>query len=468
MRVQKHFTTCIALTTLLFAGFATGSMAQVTDIESEAPVISSTSPAYGESNVDVDTDIEIRFSTEMDESTINANTIKLLKDAAGSMRGEQEQHQEHHMNDNDAEEVEGSVSYSGRVATFTPGSDLEEGARYTIIVTTAVRNTENVALETEYSSSFTTRSSDDSSYSDSRDDDFRMDRGDRDNRVDRGIRDDRGDRSDRSDRDQYTSQNNKVDLGKAGNFVILAKSTINHDSESRITGQTGEGSDSYKQKEEQNFVDSTRQRTDDDVIVWRSDRTDSDTTATAGTSNLEVNEAIDDMIVAFKSVSMKSQEESMRDRSQDRDMNRDRDMDSRRSGEAMRHQNGNFRDAVLTAGVHEWDSSIDIDYNVNLSGSEDDVWLFKVSNNLDIDEDITITLTDGARAENIFWIVDGSVNIGKNVQFEGTILSVDDITLEEGARVNGRLFSQSSVNLNGNTVTEPSEMAGRASTSSRR
>jgi hypothetical protein len=45
-----------------------------------------------------------------------------------------------------------------------------------------------------------------------------------------------------------------IDLGKAGQFVILAKTNINNESESMISGHTGEGSVADKTKKEQDFT----------------------------------------------------------------------------------------------------------------------------------------------------------------------------------------------------------------------
>lgn len=116
---------------------------------------------------------------------------------------------------------------------------------------------------------------------------------------------------------------------------------------------------------------------------------------------------------------------------------------------------------VLAPGVHEWSDSLQITSDVTLSGSADDVWIFKTSKNLTVNENTVFTLANGARAENVFWYIEGDVTIQKNVQFEGVILSMNEITLEEGAKLNGRMFSQTSINLDDNTITQPRSMTGQ-------
>ena len=77
------------------------------------------------------------------------------------------------------------------------------------------------------------------------------------------------------------------------------------------------------------------------------------------------------------------------------------------------------------------------------------------------------TLTNGARAENVFWYVEGEVSVGGNASFEGIILSMNEITFDKGAKMNGRMFSQTSITLDDNTITEPKNMEGQASSSNK-
>lgn len=227
-----------------------------------------------------------------------------------------------------------------------------------------------------------------------------------------------------------------IELGKAGHYVILAKTTVNNESESSITGQVGEGDGTEKINKEKVFTDSVRQRTSGQVVVWQSNKSD--------TTSADVSDAIEDMMFAYSDASMQTT-----------------------GHDSTGQMNEGFNDSVLTSGIHVWNDSLHIMSDVTLSGGENDVWLFKVGNDLTVDENTMFTLTGGARAENIFWYVEGDVTIGRNAHFEGIILSVNEITLEKGATLNGRMFSQTSINLDDNTVTEPVKMTGHTSSTNR-
>ncbi|WP_158607297.1 ice-binding family protein [Rhodohalobacter sp. SW132] len=446
MRKDKQFLKSIAITTLLFTGFTAGSIAQdattIVNPEAESPVILSTNPAGGEENVDLRSVIEITFSSEMDETTINENTLKLYITSADSMNKDQGENMDDRIKERsekkDSEKdwqqnngaVSGTISYSGNVAVFEPDTELKEGAEYTFTVTSGVKNSENIALENEHNWSFSTNGSSDWAYTENQHSTLDTDRYGLENNQ---YRDSAADTTQKS-------TTTMIDLGKAGQFVILAKTNIHNGSESMITGRTGEGSvsdttETEKTKEEKAFADSVRQTTSDEVIVWQSDQSD--------TTSQDVSEAIEDMMSAYNNAS------------------------SQNGNDTASHKNGSFQDSTLTSGTHEWSDSLHIHYDVTLSGSEEDVWLFKVGSDLMIDENIVITLTDGARADNVFWFVEGEVTIGKNAQFEGIILSKNDIKLENGAKLNGRMFSQTSITLDDNTVTEPRSMAGQTTSTNR-
>ena len=61
----------------------------------------------------------------------------------------------------------------------------------------------------------------------------------------------------------------------------------------------------------------------------------------------------------------------------------------------------------------------------------------------------------GANPANVFWQVAGAVTIGTSVQFKGVILGKTSIAMQTGATLAGRLYAQTAVTLQMNTVTKP-------------
>lgn len=528
MRIQSQFYKCATLTALLFTGFTAGSFAQnitTTDNqEKKAPVIETTTPSGNEDNVDNRSVIEIIFSSEMDEATINENTLLLHANSDdedkmhhreyrdNQNRNDQNRHdQMREQSENQYSEknrqdksgsVSGTISYSDKVAVFTPNEDLKEGTTYTFTVTSDVKSSDNVALENDHDWTFTTSGSADAAYSDryeerqvesqdNRRNDQQVERRD-DRQDDRQVerRNDRQeveqgtdrygiDRNDYSQNAMNTTRNDSdkmIELGTAGQFVILAKTDINNRSGSNITGQTGEGSVSDNNNKEKAFADSVRQSTNDRVAVWQ--RNESDTTSA------DVTEALEDMLSAYNSVPSQNGDRALngdereydfdqnrdQERRQDRDqdMRQDRDQDGQQDrDDVTTHQDDHIPAEDLEPGVHQWSNALNVHSDFTLSGSENDVWIFKVGGDLTIDEDFVLTLSDGAHADNIFWYVEGEVTIGKNAEFEGIILSMNDITLENGAKLNGRMFSQASITLDDNTITEPTRLIGQTSSTNR-
>lgn len=429
MRTHKHYFQCIILTALLFAGFVAAGIAQdttaIVDPEPKAPVILTTIPAGGEMNVDPGSDIEITFSSDMNEKSINGTTLLLHATSADTMyekpgtvmlddqiRDRSVIKETENSRQYTTGVVNGTISYSNKVAVFTPESELEEGTLYTFTVTNGVKSVDDVALANDQSWSFTTTGTSASTY---------FDKQNKSNSTE-GIN------------DTSTNKIRTIDLGKAGHFVILAKTSVNNNSASRITGHIGEGSVADSAQKVTDVVNSTRPQTPTGQVSSVLESNQSDTTFP------EVTVAIEDMMSAYHDASMQN-------------------------GDSTSHKNESFHNTELTPGVHEWSNALHIASDVTLSGSADDVWLIKVGDNLTIDENIVFTLTNGARAENIFWFVEGEVTIGKNAHFEGIILSQNEITLEKGAKLNGRMFSQTSITLDDNTITEPGTMGGQTTSS---
>lgn len=439
MRMYKQFFKSTVLAALVSTGFAAYGIAQDTTAvitpEAQAPIILETSPTGGEVNVALGDVIEITFSNEMDETSINETTLLLhatYTDTMHEMGREmmmEERIRDRSQNkdaeirwDNSTSGVDGTISYSNKVAVFTPNEDLSEGTMYTFTVTTGVKDVDNVPLQSNESWSFTTTGTTDSTNYEAQ------------NNSDWSGMEESEESPKQASSTQASSANETkiIDLGKASYFVILAKEDVNNETGSKIMGHIGEGSLADSARKETDAMNSEWQSGADKKLVSQSNQSDSDT------SSANVTKALEDMMTAYSNAAMQN------------------------GNDLTTHNTENFEHTPeLTPGVHEWSDSLNIASQVTLSGSADDVWIFKADKDLTVEDNTIFTLTDGAQAENVFWYVEGEVTIGENAQFAGIILSMNDITLEKGAQLNGRMYSQTSINLNDNTITEPRSMAGQ-------
>lgn len=116
---------------------------------------------------------------------------------------------------------------------------------------------------------------------------------------------------------------------------------------------------------------------------------------------------------------------------------------------------GNIGGKTLTAGLYKWTGTLIIPTDITISGGPDDVWIFQVSGTLTMSSAVNITLAGGAQAKNIYWQAAGAVTLGTTSHFEGNILGATGINLQTGATINGRLLAQTAVTLQMNTVTQP-------------
>jgi hypothetical protein len=116
---------------------------------------------------------------------------------------------------------------------------------------------------------------------------------------------------------------------------------------------------------------------------------------------------------------------------------------------------GQIGGSTFTPGLHKWSSSVSISTDVTLDagGVNDAVWIFQIAGDLLQASSRSVILAGGAKAENIFWQVAGSVTIGTGASFQGVVLSKTLIAVNTNASVKGRLFAQTAVTLQKNTVT---------------
>lgn len=328
---------------------------------STSPEISATDPLPNATNVVKNKVIKVTFTEEMDNATINTFTFTVRQGTTA---------------------VAGTVAYSSKVATFTPVVTMDSNVTYTAMVSTAVKGTNGKNLSSPKEWTFTTG-------------------------------------------ENTSATLEVVNLGAAGNYVILAKTAINNIPTSSITGNMGISPAATSYITGFSLTDATGYATSAQVTgkIFGADMADPTPT------NLTT--AVENMITAYN------------------------DAAGRPSPSFVELGTGTIGGQTLSAGLYKWTNTVSIPTDITISGGPNDVWIFQIAGDLTVASGVNVILSGGAQAKNIFWQVAGEVTIGTNAQFKGIILSMTGVTLGTGATHNGRILAQTAVILDGNAVTQP-------------
>jgi Ice-binding-like len=263
----------------------------------------------------------------------------------------------------------------------------------------------------------------------SADDDAADDNAADDNATDDNATDDNATDDDAAD-DNATDDENPmaqaVDLGAAGDFVILAKSGISSVPPSVVTGDIGVSPAAAT------FITGFSLTADASEVFATSPQVTGRAYAadygSPTSSNLTT--AVGDMEAAYGDA-------------------------AGRSADVTELGAGNIGGMTLEAGVYKWGTGLLIPADVTLRGSATDVWIFQIAEDLTLSSATEVRLEGGALSQNVFWQVAGLVDLDTTAHCEGVILTKTSITLHTGASVNGRLLAQTAVDIDSSTVVQP-------------
>jgi hypothetical protein len=90
------------------------------------------------------------------------------------------------------------------------------------------------------------------------------------------------------------------------------------------------------------------------------------------------------------------------------------------------------------------------------AGDPASVFIFQTNSTLITASASTVTLINGAQECNVFWVVGSSATLGTGSVFVGNILALDSITVTNGVTVRGRALARNAaVTLDNDTFTRP-------------
>jgi hypothetical protein len=327
-----------------------------------APVVSSTFPASAANGVPRNSSIRATFSEPMTAGTITSATFTLTQGVVV---------------------IPGVVTYAGTTATFEPNASLDANTVYTATVTVGVEDVGGDNMAAAKTWNFTTVAS-------------------------------------------AASGPAPVNLGTAGNYVILAKSGIS------TTGTTAVVGDLGLSPAAATFITGFSLSTPATTFTTSAKVTGQVFASNYGTPTpAALTAAVLDMQTAYTNAA------------------------GRTSPDFTELGAGNINGKTLVPGLYKWGTGVSFTSGVTLSGSATDVWIFQIAQNLTVGNGAMVTLAGGALPENIFWQVAGQATLGTTSNFKGIILSKTLVSFNTGSVIKGRAFAQTAVTLNATAITKP-------------
>src|SRR5687767_11121874 len=106
---------------------------------------------------------------------------------------------------------------------------------------------------------------------------------------------------------------------------------------------------------------------------------------------------------------------------------------------------GNIGGLTLTPGLYKSTSSLSIssgDLTFDALGNPNAVFIIQIASTLTTTSGRKVILSGGAQSSNIFWQVGSSATFGTTSVFKGTVMAMQSITLNTGAKLDGKALAR--------------------------
>jgi hypothetical protein len=214
-----------------------------------------------------------------------------------------------------------------------------------------------------------------------------------------------------------------VDIGTAGNYVILSKTGISTVPTSDITGNIGVSPIAATAITGFSLImHSGGQYSSSSQITGQAIAADY-----GGDAATALTTAVGDMELAYN------------------------DAESRASTTDIVPTEGAISGSFST-GVYTFEVDISFNEDITFSGTATDVFIMQTTGSLSQAADTKVLLSDGALAKNVFWQVAGQVTVGEGSHMEGIILVKTDALFMTGSSLSGHVLAQTACNIQMTTI----------------
>jgi hypothetical protein len=117
---------------------------------------------------------------------------------------------------------------------------------------------------------------------------------------------------------------------------------------------------------------------------------------------------------------------------------------------------GKMSGKILSPGCYKWNSDLLINKDFTIEGSDTDVWIFKIPANFKVASNVHLILSGGALAKNIFWQIAGSAVLESGSVLAGTIIAQQSIEMKNRSQLTGHAFAKNGyINMDQAIIYKP-------------
>lgn len=124
---------------------------------------------------------------------------------------------------------------------------------------------------------------------------------------------------------------------------------------------------------------------------------------------------------------------------------------------------GNLNGLTLYPGLYESSSSLEISsagfLYLDAQGNSNAIFIIRSATSITTEATSEVVLTKGAKAANIYWIAGSAITLGTNSIMKGTLIAGSSLSLLTGADLEGRALNQGAaaeaITLDSSTITVP-------------
>ena len=120
-----------------------------------------------------------------------------------------------------------------------------------------------------------------------------------------------------------------------------------------------------------------------------------------------------------------------------------------------------YENQIFLPGLYKWTTAVTITHTISFDAQNEQssIWIIQITKTLTLMADATVVLLNGAKPNNIFWVVSEAASMLENSHMEGIMILKTSLSTLSGSSLTGKVLAQTALTMISTSIVDANTLS---------